>query len=244
MSEMFCFQCEQTAGCTGCTGRAGVCGKSADVANLQDKLTGALIGLAVDAGGKCPSKEAANVMDLAIPFQGKTGSYIVYVKDNKSSVRQLSSVLIGIIAQALLVGLIISVLLSLLLAKALVTPIVSLTNAAERVAAGDFSSKPVSDAQDEIGVLTRTFDGMSGDWIAGVSETTGTFAFGVGVATFFPQPVRSSAMAAASSTALRSTFFICIPPKSELYLFACIVCPAVPANMTKHARFFDNVFKR
>ncbi len=62
MSEMFCFQCEQTAGCTGCTGRAGVCGKSADVANLQDKLTGTLIGLAVDAGGKCPSKEAANVM--------------------------------------------------------------------------------------------------------------------------------------------------------------------------------------
>ena len=62
MSEMFCFQCEQTAACTGCTGRAGVCGKSADVANLQDKLTGALIGLAVDAGGKCPSKEAANVM--------------------------------------------------------------------------------------------------------------------------------------------------------------------------------------
>ena len=43
---MFCFQCEQTAGCTGCTGKAGVCGKSADVANLQDELTGALIGLA------------------------------------------------------------------------------------------------------------------------------------------------------------------------------------------------------
>ena len=91
-------------------------------------------------------------------------------------------------------------------------------------------------------VLTSAL--MSGDWIAGVSETTGTFALGVGVATFFPQPVRSSAMAAASSTALRSTFFICIPPKSELYLFACIVCPAVPANMTKHARFFDNAFKR
>ena len=44
--KMFCFQCEQTAGCTGCTGRAGVCGKSADVAGLQDELTGALIGLA------------------------------------------------------------------------------------------------------------------------------------------------------------------------------------------------------
>lgn len=44
--EMFCFQCEQTAGCTGCTKKAGVCGKTADTANLQDKLTGALIGLA------------------------------------------------------------------------------------------------------------------------------------------------------------------------------------------------------
>lgn len=43
---MFCFQCEQTAGCTGCTGKAGVCGKSADTAKLQDELTGALIGLA------------------------------------------------------------------------------------------------------------------------------------------------------------------------------------------------------
>ncbi len=44
--KMFCFQCEQTAGCTGCTGNAGVCGKKADTAKLQDKLTGALIGLA------------------------------------------------------------------------------------------------------------------------------------------------------------------------------------------------------
>ena len=45
-SKMFCFQCEQTAGCTGCKGSAGVCGKKSDTANLQDELTGALIGLA------------------------------------------------------------------------------------------------------------------------------------------------------------------------------------------------------
>ena len=44
--QMFCFQCEQTAGCSGCTGKSGVCGKSASVAKLQDQLTGALIGLA------------------------------------------------------------------------------------------------------------------------------------------------------------------------------------------------------
>ena len=44
--KMFCFQCEQTAGCSGCTGNAGVCGKKADTAKLQDELTGALISLA------------------------------------------------------------------------------------------------------------------------------------------------------------------------------------------------------
>lgn len=44
-NQMFCFQCEQTAGCTGCT-RSGVCGKKPEVANLQDKLTGAIITLA------------------------------------------------------------------------------------------------------------------------------------------------------------------------------------------------------
>ena len=43
---MFCFQCEQTAKCTGCTGAVGVCGKKEDTAQLQDRLTGALIGLA------------------------------------------------------------------------------------------------------------------------------------------------------------------------------------------------------
>ncbi len=43
---MFCFQCEQTAKCAGCTNEMGVCGKKADTAELQDKLTGALIGLA------------------------------------------------------------------------------------------------------------------------------------------------------------------------------------------------------
>ncbi|MGN1341498.1 MAG: hydroxylamine reductase [Oscillospiraceae bacterium] len=45
MNSMFCFQCEQTAGCMGCTGAAGVCGKKADTSVLQDELTGALIGL-------------------------------------------------------------------------------------------------------------------------------------------------------------------------------------------------------
>ena len=45
---MFCNQCEQTAGGTGCT-RFGVCGKSPEVAGLQDLLLYALKGLSVVA---------------------------------------------------------------------------------------------------------------------------------------------------------------------------------------------------
>ena len=45
MSDMFCFQCQQTAGNKGCT-RVGVCGKQPETANLQDELVCELIYLA------------------------------------------------------------------------------------------------------------------------------------------------------------------------------------------------------
>ena len=34
-NQMFCYQCQETAGCSGCT-RVGVCGKQPDVAAMQD----------------------------------------------------------------------------------------------------------------------------------------------------------------------------------------------------------------
>ena len=63
-TQMFCFQCEQTAGCKGCTGAAGVCGKKADIAGLQDLLTGALIGLARAA--KSSTQPTENTCNLLI----------------------------------------------------------------------------------------------------------------------------------------------------------------------------------
>jgi len=60
--KMFCFQCEQTAGCVGCKGAAGVCGKQAGTANLQDELTGALIGLARACVNGVPTANTARVV--------------------------------------------------------------------------------------------------------------------------------------------------------------------------------------
>ena len=43
--NMFCYQCQETAGCAGCT-RVGVCGKTPDVAAMQDLLVYVTRGLA------------------------------------------------------------------------------------------------------------------------------------------------------------------------------------------------------
>ncbi len=106
------------------------------------------------------SDPAASYMDVAIPVTRGGNSYIIYVLDNRTTVESLSSELFTLILEALIFGLVISVLLSFLLAKTMITPIERLTDAAERVANGDFSRKIEVAARDEIGVLTSAFNDM------------------------------------------------------------------------------------
>lgn len=47
-NPMFCYQCEQTAGGKGCT-KLGVCGKTPEIANLQDLLIYQLKGISIYA---------------------------------------------------------------------------------------------------------------------------------------------------------------------------------------------------
>ena len=82
MNQMFCYQCEQTAGCSGCTGNSGICGKTADVANLQDQLTGALIGLARASANQPLTDDAQRVMIEGL-FTTLTN-----VSFNKETIRQ------------------------------------------------------------------------------------------------------------------------------------------------------------
>ena len=103
----------------------------------------------------------ANYMDLAIPVKGGDNFFIIYIYDNRDTVSSLNSQLFMIIVQALLVGLLISVLLSFLLSKTMIIPIEKLTEGAERVAAGDFSSTIAVESADEIGILTTTFNDMA-----------------------------------------------------------------------------------
>ena len=115
-------------------------------------------------GSKATTIEAnTEYMDVAMPVLDEYGNtmYVVYIKDNKQTVRDLNSALITLILQAVAVGLVISVLLSFILSKTLLQPIISMTKAAEAMAGGDFSRKLAVESEDEIGILADTFNNMA-----------------------------------------------------------------------------------
>ena len=103
----------------------------------------------------------ASYMDVAIPISGGGNDYIIYILDTRENANDLNSQLFMIILQALLIGLMISVLLSFLLSKTMTLPIERLTTSAEHIAAGDFGSRIDVESNDEIGILTTTFNEMS-----------------------------------------------------------------------------------
>ena len=78
-------------------------------------------------------------MDLAVPVDAASGSYIAYIRDNRATVDALTSELLSIILRALVLGLVICVILSFLLSQILITPIRALTIGTKRVAAGDYT---------------------------------------------------------------------------------------------------------
>lgn len=67
-NKMFCYQCQETAGCSGCT-QVGVCGKKPDVAAMQDLLIYVTKGIsavttALRAGGEEVSSEINHIITL------------------------------------------------------------------------------------------------------------------------------------------------------------------------------------
>ncbi len=145
---------------------SGLCRESpgGETAQLEytENLTFALTtGLETGETGD-KSNLALDYMDVAIPIHRGEEDYVIYILDNKSTSNDLTDQMLVLIIEALIFGLVISILLSFLLSKTLVTPIQSLTEGAMRVAERDFSKKIKVPSQDEIGVLTDTFNDMAG----------------------------------------------------------------------------------
>lgn len=107
------------------------------------------------------SDMAADYMDAAIPITRGGTRYIVYILDSRDTVQNLNNEMFTLILEALVLDLLISVLLSFLLAKTMVTPLQRLTDGLREVAEGDFSKTLEVTSQDEIGLLTESFNAMA-----------------------------------------------------------------------------------
>lgn len=100
-------------------------------------------------------------MDYAVSVGSVSPKYIIYVRDTKEELQSISYSIVLVMVRSLLIALFITIVLGYLLGRTITSPIISLTKRAERIAAGDFESIPVSGSNDEIGRLSNTFRYMS-----------------------------------------------------------------------------------
>ena len=101
--------------------------------------------------------------DVAIPIRDSSGNaaFVVGVLDNKSELQELNWNLFAILMRAMLFGLVVAIFLSFLLSKTITRPVEQLTEQAARIAGGDFSLPADVNSNDEIGILSQTFNEMS-----------------------------------------------------------------------------------
>jgi signal transduction histidine kinase/CheY-like chemotaxis protein len=89
------------------------------------------------------------------------GWYVV-VRQDAATVLAYADASTGRALQTGLVAMLIALIASLLVAHSLVAPIMQLTRGAEQIGSGNFSNIIAIDSNDEIGILARTFNDMSG----------------------------------------------------------------------------------
>ena len=109
--------------------------------------------------GKVGNKVSADsdYIDYAYPTQ----HYIIYIRDSKTEVLDITQSMMLIVAQALFIGILISIILGFIMSKTITKPIKNITKKAEALAKGRFDTKITVNSRDEIGKLANAFNYMS-----------------------------------------------------------------------------------
>ena len=109
--------------------------------------------------GKVGNKVSADndFIDYAYPTQ----YYIIYIRDSKTEVLDITQSMMLIVAQALFIGILISIVLGFIMSKTITRPIKNITKKAEALAKGRFDTKITVNSRDEIGKLAHAFNYMS-----------------------------------------------------------------------------------
>ena len=97
-------------------------------------------------------------MDYALPIGEQ---YIVYVNDTKDEINSITRNVLFILIEALLVSVLISILLGYFFGRTITKPIRDLTKSTEHIAEGKFDIVSGIKSDDEIGILSDTFNYMS-----------------------------------------------------------------------------------
>lgn len=98
-----------------------------------------------------------NYIDYAYP----TKNYIIYIRDSKTEVLDITQSMMLIVAQALFIGILISIILGFIMSRTITRPIKNITRKAEALAKGRFDTKISVNSRDEIGKLAKAFNYMS-----------------------------------------------------------------------------------
>lgn len=115
-----------------------------------------------------------NYMDYAYPLKSDSKvSYVIYIKDNKQDSTQVLSNLFKVIAQAMLYSAAIAFILGIFLSRTITVPIINLTNKASKMKEGKFDTVIEVKSNDEIGILTDTFNTMATNLKQTLDEISG-----------------------------------------------------------------------
>ncbi|MBR3848778.1 MAG: HAMP domain-containing protein [Oscillospiraceae bacterium] len=107
-------------------------------------------------------KISSGYIDRACPIEvdGEV-KYIVYIKDTKQDMQNLTSSMFSIILRSMMFALLIAIVLSFLFAKTITTPIESITKGAKKLSMGELDTSLAVNSNDEIGTLTEAFNDMA-----------------------------------------------------------------------------------
>ena len=120
-----------------------------------EKTENIISAMSGNIGNKVSDK--TTYIDYAYPTQ----NYIIYIRDSKTEVIDITQSMMLIVAQALFIGILISIILGFMMSKTITKPIKNITKKAEALAKGRFDTKISVNARDEIGKLANAFNYMS-----------------------------------------------------------------------------------
>ena len=134
-------------------------GSDAEFGKALEMTPNILTAMNGDAGNKIVA--VGKYFDVAIPVVSSNNTYVIGVMDTKSDLNAFTVNMVEALVRAMVFGLVIVILLSFLLSKTITNPVAKLTNTATKIAAGNFDDGIVVESNDEIGVLTQTFNEMA-----------------------------------------------------------------------------------